>query len=260
MPVCSSISVVMPAFNAANTIASALRTIGDQLLKPCEIIVVDDGSTDATPCILEEMREKLSVKVIRNEKNLGISRSLNRGVRAASTKYIARLDADDKWMPEHLSEVYGILESHSLDLACSRARYVDSFDKSLRISRSLGDGTVRQRLMWDNPIVHSSVVFRKSTFDACGGYAEDVKWEDYDLWIKMLKMGSFGCTNNPTTIYTVTPDSLSRGSMRISLEGRWRCQNAAARAFWYRNPLVACSSLLISGVRLALMPKFQISR
>jgi len=97
----SSYSVVIPAFNAAPTIAETLRSVVTQSVKPDTIIVVDDGSTDDTVAVIGAM--KLPVRVLRQE-NAGPGSATTRGIAALSTPFIATLDADDLWLPTKIEE------------------------------------------------------------------------------------------------------------------------------------------------------------
>lgn len=250
-----SIAVLIPAFNAAKTIERALKSVENQAYRPSQVIVVDDASSDNTAEILAEFQKRLPLIILRNDVNLGIARSLNRGAQAVSARYIARLDADDAWTTNHLSDVARLLERNSLVLACSRAIYEDCEGNYICTNSPLDNRTIRRRLTWDNPIVHSSTVFLKEAFNASGGYAEDMKWEDYDLWIKLLSKGEFACTNQLTTIYTLSPNSLSRGSKRSALQARLQCQRSACRTFFSRHPFAGCFSLFLARTRLALTPR-----
>lgn len=95
----SSISVIVPAYNAEKYIAEALESILSQSLRPTEVIVVNDGSTDQTAEVLNSMT---GIKVV-HQPNRGISYALNTGLALATSDFIAFLDADDVWLPNKLS-------------------------------------------------------------------------------------------------------------------------------------------------------------
>src|SRR5690348_13931882 len=93
-----AVSVVMTAYNAEHTIAAAITSIQRQRFSDFELIIVDDGSTDGTVAAVNRVADR-RVRLLRNESNLGISRSANRGIAAARGEFIARMDADDVCLP-----------------------------------------------------------------------------------------------------------------------------------------------------------------
>ena len=92
------ISVVIPAYNSSETIGQAVRSVLEQKV-PVEVIIVDDCSQDDIKKALKQYNDDERIRIIRNESNLGVAKSRNLGVRSASGKYIAFLDADDIWIP-----------------------------------------------------------------------------------------------------------------------------------------------------------------
>ena len=98
------ISVVLPCYNAEATLTETLDSINSQSLRSFELIAVDDGSKDCTRCILENyrFREGISFRLVSRE-NRGFIRTLEEGIGLSSGDIIARIDADDLWMPDHLS-------------------------------------------------------------------------------------------------------------------------------------------------------------
>jgi glycosyltransferase involved in cell wall biosynthesis len=95
----SLVSIVMPAYNRADTILRAIRSVQEQTYQDWELIVVDDGSTDGTATLIEGMDPRM--KVIRQE-NRGFVGARNTGLEASTGEYIAFLDSDDEWLPYHL--------------------------------------------------------------------------------------------------------------------------------------------------------------
>src|SRR5687767_9160862 len=98
-----SISVVMAVYNGAATLPKALASIAGQTWQDFEVVVVDDASTDATPLILQEWRQRFTghrYVIITNPVNCGLAQSLNRSIAKARGTWVARLDADDRWLPE----------------------------------------------------------------------------------------------------------------------------------------------------------------
>ncbi len=201
--------VVIPVFNGANTIG---RTI-ESALAQCfdgnfEIIVVNDGSTDATSEMLQ--RYGRGIRVL-NQQNRGPAVSRNAAVARSDAEYIAFLDADDAFVPDKLARTVPRLASD--------ARAAMLFHDAIALNR---DGQqMAQPYVWPErahapsmdemlakmwPIVPSTVVMRRQTFEACGGFSEEFKtpgYEDPDLWIRAREHGDFIYLPEQLTYYTL---------------------------------------------------------
>ena len=113
-----TISVIIPAYEAALTIERALTSVISQTLKPTQIIVVDDGSKDSTLKIAETFRKhirNIELKIL-SQKNLGAGSARNRAIKAATGDWLAFLDADDEWLPEKLAISMDSILKHNLVL------------------------------------------------------------------------------------------------------------------------------------------------
>ena len=116
------ISVIIPAFNAERYIGQALESVASQTYQNWEILVTNDGGTDDTLRIVAEFAQKNSqpVRVLEHEQNSGLSAARNTAMRAARGEYIAFLDADDFWLPDHLESVCALLASGTARLGVRR--------------------------------------------------------------------------------------------------------------------------------------------
>ncbi len=103
-------TVVIPLYNKKDHIKKAVKSVLDQELDQYEIIIVDDGSTDGSQDIVDRMRFP-SMRIIHQE-NMGVSEARNTGIRNAANEYICFLDADDRWLPNHLSEIKKLIDAH----------------------------------------------------------------------------------------------------------------------------------------------------
>lgn len=248
----SNVSVVMPAYNAAATISMALESIRLQEIAVQEVVVVDDGSSDATVEIVESWRDRLPLTVIRNDRNLGICASLQRGVEAAQSEWIFRIDADDRWLPLHTKNLLPFCEDDSVSIVSARARYLDPEGSFLSLTRIVSDEDVRARLLWDNPLVHSATGFRRAAYDSVGGYGPSNECQDYYLWTRLLELGRLGYSPIPSVDYLVMPNSLSRKPKKLAFRSRWGSQADAIGRFWSRHPLWAAACSIAALSRLAL--------
>ena len=178
------ISIVMPAYNASETIIASIKSLQAQTLTSWELIVVDDGSTDDTAKLVQQMAYQDKRICLVQRPNSGPSVSRNRGVELARSDLIAFLDADDFWASERLLGMLSLFESDpATGVAFSRTRFIDA--------KTLKPGTLTpfipslsaSDLMAENAVCSTSnIVCRKSIFTASGGftpgldYAEDQDW------------------------------------------------------------------------------------
>jgi len=190
------ISVIMPTYNGGKYIRRAIDSVLGQSFKDFEIIVINDGSTDDTEQVLQEYIGRDSrVNYFDNKNNLGIQKTLNRGLKESKGKYIARIDDDDEWIDkEKLKRQIEFLENNpGYVLVGTGATVVD--EKGLELFRYLlpeSDYEIRKKILRRNCFVHSSVLFKRESVLEIGGYSEnkEVKHiEDYDLWLKLGTVG-----------------------------------------------------------------------
>jgi glycosyltransferase involved in cell wall biosynthesis len=242
------VSVLIPAYNAAHCIDRALASVSAQTWPLHEVIVVDDGSQDNTQGVVGAWASKLPLRVIALSSNVGVSKALQRGVEQANGDWICRLDADDRWWPEHVAKLVGAM-SPGVVLVSAAAQWVDEQGQPGSRSTVPAASQVRARLMWDNPLVHSATAFNRAACLDVGGYRADIKWEDYDLWIRLLQAGEFGPVHEATMDYTVSSSSVSRGHKGQALDARWRCQRLALQSFWRQHPIDALCCGALGGLR-----------
>jgi len=178
----------MAVHNASAFVAKALDSILRQSFGDFEFLIVDDGSDDDSIAIVESYDDS-RVRLERNDRNIGLTCSLNRGLALARGRYIARMDADDVSLAERFAKQVTFLEDHSqvgvlgtgfqlIDGEGTIDRQHHCFPEDHRLLRWL--------LCFENPLVHSSVMIRRETLQAAGGYAEHmVTSQDYELWCRL---------------------------------------------------------------------------
>jgi glycosyltransferase involved in cell wall biosynthesis len=183
------VSIILPTYNGADRISESIKSVLNQTYTNWELLVIDDGSKDNTKEIVENFaKSEPRIKYIKNENNLGIQKTLNKGIREAKGEYIARIDDDDIWCDlKKLEKQVGFLEKNKdYVLVGTGVIVVDESGKELfRYLVPVSDYDIRERILGKNCFVHSSVVFRKAVVLGLGGYGEgsDVRnMEDYDLW------------------------------------------------------------------------------
>lgn len=195
------ISVVIPAYNAAGLLPAALESVFNQTVRPHEVIVVDDGSRDATAEVAGRFP---AVTVIRQE-NGGPGAARNRGIHAATGEWIALLDADDTWLPERLERQLPYTQDPAVALIQGRG--------DTRAARAAPDCIDFERLWQGNCITTTTVLLRRSAVMEAGLFSEDralIGVEDYHLWLR-LAAADWKLVTCPEMLhrYTPAPGSLS---------------------------------------------------
>lgn len=181
------VSVVIPAFNSAKTIERAMNSVFAQSLLPNEIIVIDDASTDQTfeviNAIIESYHGKVAIKLHRNVKNQGPSRSRNLGINKSACEWIAFLDADDIWHPKRLEIQSDIIHDSKTFLVGSCVNiYPEGHKEIVNPPKTY---TVRKKdLLFKNYFATSTILVKKTSdlnFNESMGFSED-----FDLWLRMV--------------------------------------------------------------------------
>ena len=182
----------MSVYNGERYLREAMDSILCQSLEDFEFIVIDDASTDGTADILAGYRDPRLV-LARNRENLGLTRSLNRGLQIAKGEFIARQDADDISLPERLAVESAFLkENPDTILVSSNIEYINSEGRRLgRSDRACPPELVSWFLMFYNHVGgHSQVMFRRQEALRLSGYSESMRFsQDHDLWLRMNKIG-----------------------------------------------------------------------
>jgi len=185
------VSVLISVFNNEKTLERCLESIFSQSYRDFEVVCVDDGSSDESPEIISRWDEKIGPDrffLIKNKKNLGLTKSLNLAIEKARGKYMARIDADDFWEKEKLEKQITFLESHPEVgiLGCNFANVYKNGKKKY-FTTDETDATIRKNIFKKNPFSHSCVVARLDLMRKVGGYDDAVRYgQDYELWLRCL--------------------------------------------------------------------------
>lgn len=183
-----TVSVVMSVFNGQQFLAEAVESILKQSFRDFEFVIIDDGSTDETPKILNEYAGRdTRIRLVRQQ-NKGRAESLNIGIGLAKGKYIARMDADDISLPNRFQEQVEFLEQHpDVGLLGGTYQRIDRRGKILETVRGpLEDQEIKTRILEMNPMCHPAVMMRGDVALAAGGYRKALlDADDYDLWLRM---------------------------------------------------------------------------
>ncbi|MCP3178429.1 glycosyltransferase [Desulfuromonas sp. KJ2020] len=181
------VSVLLSVYNGEKYLPEALDSIFAQTFQDFELIVVDDGSTDRTPEILLQYRDSRTL-IYRNQENMGLTRSLNLGLKFCRGDYVARMDADDISAPQRLERQVRFLEENP-DHALVGSSYciLDDDGKKTGLVEVLTDSeSLKKGLIQQNWFGHGSVVMRRKALESVGGYNEEYLYaQDYDLFLRI---------------------------------------------------------------------------
>ena len=246
------VSVLLPCRNAAATLEEAVASVLQQTLADLEVVAVDDGSTDGCAERLDRWANQDPRLRVLHLPPRGLIEALNAGLAACRAPLIARMDADDRSHPERLAEQLGLLEAQP-DLAAVGCR-VEAFPPgavgpglSLYLEWLNGLTTadaIAREIFVESPLVHPSVVMRRSWCERVGDYQEHGWPEDYDLWLRMHAAGGqFAKVPRVLFYWREHAGRLTHASPRYAIESFLR-----AKVFYLmRGPLQERESILVWG-------------
>lgn len=225
------VSVVMAVYNGERFLRQAVDSILGQTFTDFELIVVDDGSKDATPAILDEYEDGRIVR-LRNQTNIGQTPSLNIGIEAAKGQFIARHDADDVSHPERFARQAAFLQEHTaVGLLGTSYRLVDDQGKLLEIEHPPPDNAgLQARLTTGNCLCHGSVMMRRDSLQAAGLYRPAFRvTQDYDLWLRLAEVTQLANLEQPLYDFRFDGGSVSRNKRGLQLAYRQLAWQLAAQ-------------------------------
>lgn len=186
------ISVIMGIYNCATTLTEALDSLYAQTYQNFKIILCDDGSTDETYKIAEDYAAKHNnIILVRNDKNMGLNFTLNHCLEYADTEYIARMDGDDKSLPERFNKEINFLDKHPEYAVVSGPMVYFDENGDYRVGKGRGE-IKKEHFIHGTPICHAPCMARTKVIKEVGGYTVDDKLlrvEDYHLWFKIFAAG-----------------------------------------------------------------------
>lgn len=216
-----TVSVVIPAYNAAATIEAAIRSVLHQSCRDMEVIVVDDGSTDGTAERAQAFGDR--VRYVRQER-AGPGPARNRGVAEARGAYVALLDADDLWLPRKLEIQLSVFQREpDVDaVQCSAYLVNDALEVvEARACRPDQDTYLDILLLRNLPALCSTLLVRKRHLEAVGGFAADLTEEVWELACRLTRHGTLRSVPEFLVLYRQHPGNRSH-DMRIFVESGFR--------------------------------------
>ncbi|EOB2820165.1 glycosyltransferase family 2 protein [Vibrio vulnificus] len=238
------VSIIIPAYNAANTIVQAIMSVYQQSAfinnySEFEVIVVNDGSKDDTYNVISDLkdRESLDNLFLYDKKNSGVSSTRNYGIRKARGEWIALLDADDVWIKDKIEKQFHLIElNNEIDfIGCARNNEVLSILG--RKIESLYRASVMDLLITTFPQT-STAIIKKSLFDRVGLYNESMTHaEDGELWVRICNSGGF--YYHPDSLVITGGGKNSFGESGLSADlGKMFDGNNTILGYCYNNNII----------------------
>lgn len=215
------VSIIMGIYNCSSTLSEAIDSIIAQTYTNWELIMCDDGSKDNTYDVALSYKEKYPNKIIliKNEKNLGLNKTLNRCLENATGEYIARMDGDDISLPLRFEKEVSFLDEHpEYAIVSSPMIYFDE-NGEWGESKAIENPT-NLDFVTGTPFCHAPCMVRKEAYKEVNGYSTDdrtLRAEDYNLWFRLYSMGYKG-HNLQTPLYKMRDDenAYSRRSFKFA--------------------------------------------
>lgn len=245
-----TIAVVIPVFNRENVIRRALESVLSQTVSADEIIVVDDGSTDATADVVQSVAASSPTISLVRQRNAGPAASRNQGIAASTSEWIAFLDSDDEWAPgklEHALEV--ILHDPAIDFVHGNCRFVDGSGGGHAWDAISPSKMVDKRfLLEDYWIKVPAVLIRRALLDRLGGgFRPDLRSaEDFELWWRaIVEARAIGYIRHCDVSIHMSADGITRSNKRRELmRNDMRAMQSASRWIGANHPQVGFATLL----------------
>jgi glycosyltransferase involved in cell wall biosynthesis len=211
-----SISVVIPSYNHAVFIGQAIESVLDQTLLPQELVIIDDGSTDGSPDVIESYRTRIEEKKIRYvtdcRSNRGAHRTLNESIERASSKWISILNSDDFYEPQRFARLLREAKRRKSELAISLVRHIDQRGQKLPDWHSFRAWYVREmqrdrscfgfRFLFHNiGITTGNLFMTKSLWERVGKFRNYRLIHDYDFFLRSLDLTSIAFVNEDLLNY-----------------------------------------------------------
>ena len=232
------VSVIMTVYNGGKHLRDAINSILQQSFQNFEFIIVDDGSTDATPQILSDMSQDTRVKIIATSR-VGRARALNLAWQNAQGQFVANLDADDMSELDRLNKQLIFLKEHrEVGLLGTSCTQIDSTSELIKVNHAMqGNEALQKVLVRTNPFVHSAVMMPYHVLKDLGGYNESFrKCIDYEMWVRIAQKYQVENLPDVLTIKRVHGDAYFRHHLppqeqyKAHLRIRWKAWLSFSRS------------------------------
>lgn len=249
------ISVVMAVYNGEKYVKESVLSILHQTLTKFEFIIINDGSTDESATILEQIASTdRRIRVVHQE-NCGLSVSLNKGIRMSRGKYIARMDADDISLPQRLETQAECMEKSNAAVCHSLVDIIDPEGRSIPLRRNVGSRLsplqTRWALLWNNCISHPTVMLNRAVLlNQSFEYDTETLCEgDYELWCRVSRVSDFLLIRKALVKYRKQPESMthSNGESHVRSLGAIISRNIGTYLGWRLDEEQSRELAILSG-------------
>lgn len=216
------VSVIMPCYNVADYVRSAIESVLSQTYSDVEVVAGDDGSTDNSRDILAELSQAHpgAIRTIQSAGNIGPFALRNLCIEEATGEFIAFLDADDLWHPQKLEQqIKQLEENRSAALSHTFATIIDDKGtpvRRLNLNSELYVGDCFSRMIRNNGVATSSVVVRREVLDKIGVFDERFRYRgDWEMWARVANHGEFALIPQELTLYRFHDNNISKNLEKI---------------------------------------------
>lgn len=208
------VSVIVPVYNAASCIADTILSVKNQSYKDVELLLCDDDSTDDSLKIMQQYASD-SVRILpRGNYKKGAAHARNRGIDNASGRYIAFLDADDKWLPDKLEKQIKFIEEHEAAFSFTGYEFADENCVPQGVIVKVPETITYKKALGNTTIFTSTVIFDMDKLSKDDIHMPDVKSEDTATWWNVLKKVGVGYgLNESLTLYRRQAGTLSSNKL-----------------------------------------------
>lgn len=210
------VTVIMPNYNNSNYVLQSIRSVLNQSYRNIELIVIDDSSTDDSFEKIKNSIKDLRLKLLRNERNCGVSFSRNVGLKTATGRYISFIDSDDFWLENKLQDQINFLKEKACNFCYSSVQFVD--DKDFIINNYLVPSEVNYaKLLYKNFVPTITILYDRIELDPENNFHfEEIRHEDYKFVLGMSKLKTFKGVGirNILASYRISNSSLSSNKLR----------------------------------------------
>ncbi len=240
------VTVILSAYNHEEYVEECLKSIVEQTYSNLQILVYNDGSKDNTGKVIEDFIKNQDKKIEYISKdNEGLCKTLNKGLDRAEGQYIAIIASDDIWLPNKIEEQVNFLENNqNIGLVFSDAYFIrgnarteekyTQYKKGLsrHFEHSVQKRNLYEALLVENFVIAITVMVRKECFERVGQFDGSLKFEDYDMWLRISKNYPFGFLDKPLAYYRMHETNVSNDAF-FMLKGALQ----AIKKQYKENPL-----------------------
>jgi glycosyltransferase involved in cell wall biosynthesis len=223
------ITVLMPVYNGERHLSEAIDSILVQTYRDYEFLIIDDGSNDQTLEIIKKFNDS-RIRLIQNRSNIGIIKTLNKGIGESRGKYIARMDADDISLPERFRLQIEFLETEpQVALVGGQFSYIDNDGKIFAHEKvPLNNDTLQKQLLKKCCFSHPTVMIKTSVLKEVGGYNIKAHYaEDYELWLRIAENYQVANLKESILLYRVHPNQISINKVKHQVDMARQCRRDA---------------------------------